>query len=222
MRTDKWQMYIDILQGHPSVCKSFHTIDSMKFITKLIPPSEFPKMLDIGVGEGLETKILKDLGYNVIGVIKGEVNLNFARKNYPGIEFIECDMHDLPFPSETFNAIYTNHVFEHSYAPFIFLLEMYCVLKPKGRIWIGLPEFKEKNDPTANPDINLVNHHHPNILCSNLYSLYFQKSGFKIVNQGSVKGNSYFDNAFLLEKQPLEFVHSDVQTVIKKRKELFG
>lgn len=222
MRETKWQMYLDTLQGHPSVCSSSHTVEKMKFIVDFIPPKVFPKMLDIGAGEGLETKVLADLGYDVVGIIRGKVNIEFAKTHFPEITFVECDMHDLPFPSNSFDSAYLNQVFEHAYAPFIMLLELYCVLREGGRVWVAMPHFKEKNDPSANPDINLITHHHPNIICENLLSQMFEKTGFKVLYRGSVYGNSYFDNVYLLEKQPLSVLHSDVQTAIRKRKELFG
>lgn len=220
MRQEKWSLYINTLQGHPSVCHSTHTIESMKFITEYIPPKQFPKMLNIGAGEGLETKILSQLGYNVTGIIRGETNLDFAHKNYPDILYVDCDMHDLPFPSESFDAIYINHTFEHAFAPFIFLLEMYSVLKTKGRIWITMPEFKELTDPTIT-ESNKLYHHHPNMLCYNLLKQMFESTGFKTLYSKKIDRNPCFDNPYLLEKQPLSTLHSDVRTAILKRKEIF-
>ena len=222
MRTEKWQMYIDVLQGHPSICKSSHNKGCMEFITEHMPVANFPRMLDIGAGEGLETKALKDLGYDVTGIVRGEVNIEFAKENFPGIEFVDCDMHDLPFPSNSFDGIYTNQVFEHAFAPFIFLIEMFCVLREGGRVWIAMPEFKEKGDPTANKDINYISHHHPNIISWNILSQMFEKTGFKVLYKKAIEKNPYFDNPYLLEKQPISFLHSDVQTVVNKRRELYG
>ena len=217
MRKEKWDMYINTLQGHPSACNSNHTVESLKFITELIPPYKFPILLNIGVAEGLETKILHDLGYITIGIINGKLNSDIAKRKYvsENMLFIQHDMHDLPLKSESVDAVYMNHTFEHSYAPFIFLLELYCVLKPKGRMWIAMPNFKEVNDPTVSSE-SLISQHHPNILCRNLFGLFFKETGFKII-QDNGNGNSY-----LLEKQGLESVHSDVRNVILTRKSLFG
>lgn len=51
-------MYIDTLQGHPSLCQTYHTLESMAYIKEYIPPDKFPRLLDIDVAEGLETKLL--------------------------------------------------------------------------------------------------------------------------------------------------------------------
>lgn len=221
MRTEKWDLYIDTMQGHPSVCQSSHTIEGMKFITEHIPPDKFPRLLDIGAGEGLETKVLSQLGYNVIGLIRGKINLKYAYKHFPGIIFVESDMHDLPFPSESFDSIYMNHTFEHLYAPFIFLLECYCILKKGGRMWIAIPDFKEIDDPTIG-DPNKISHHHPNMICYNLLKQMFESTGFKIIYCKSIKNNPCFDSPYLLEKQDISCLHSDVRTVIEKRRKYFG
>jgi len=222
MRGEKWDMYIETLQGHPSVCSSSHTIESMEFIKEYLPPDKFPKMLNIGAGEGLETKILNDLGYNAVGVIRGQTNWDFAKKNFPDVSFVDCDMHDLPFRSDSFDAMYLNQTFEHAFAPFFLLLEMYCVLRAGGRAWIAMPEFKEVNDPTAHKDINLIGYHHPNIICWNLMGQFFKKTGFKVLYKKPVGKDPYFDNPYLLEKQPIGCLHPNVQMAVNKRKEMFG
>lgn len=224
MRENKWKMYLDTLQGHPSVCSSSHNVESMEFIKEYIPPKQFPKLLNIGAGEGLETYVLSQLGYDVTGIIHGDINLEYAIKNYlknPYIKFIKCDMHDLPFSSNIYDAVYMNQTFEHAYAPYIFLIELYSILKEKGRIWTAMPEFKELNDPTRG-ESNTLNHHHPNIICYNLLKQMFESTGFKIIYLKQIKDNPYFDNPYLLEKQPLSTLHSDVKTAILKRKEIFG
>lgn len=221
MRTEKWNLYINTLQGHPSVCQSGHTKESMKFITEYIPPDKFPKLLNIGAGEGLETDILRQLDYDVIGLIHGNINLVYANNNFPLTKYIQSDMHDLPFPSNSFDAIYTNHTFEHSFAPFIQLLEMYSILRENGRVWIAMPEFKEYNDPTIG-DPNKLNHHHPNIICYNLLKQMFESTGFKIIYCKPIPNNPYYDNPYLLEKQPLSSLHSDVKTAVLERTKLYG
>lgn len=219
MRKGKWDLYLDTLQGHPSVCQSNHTIEGFSFIKELIPPDKFKRMLNIGAGEGLETKILHDLGYDAIGLIRGEVNLKYAYKHFPHITFVESDMHDLPFPSESFDSIFMNHTFEHAYAPFIFLLESYCILKVCGRMWITMPDFKEITDPTIG-DEGKIGHHHPNILCPNLFKQFFKASGFKILSGNDNNNNKI--NSYLLEKRNLSYLHSDVRTMIANRKKFFG
>lgn len=221
MRTEKWQMYLECLQGHPSVCQSSHTKDSMSFLKQHINPQTHPRILNIGPGEGLETWILKNMGFNPTGLVWGALNLEFGRKNYPDVDFVEGDMHDLPFVSGSFDAIYLNHVFEHTFSPFIFLLEMYCVLRKNGRVWIAMPEFKELDDPTIE-EPNRLYHHHPNMLSYNFLVQMFEATGFKVIYKKKIDKNPYFDNPYLLEKQSLDCLHSDVKMTVLNRKLNFG
>ena len=221
--SEKWDMYMEKLQGHPSQCHSAHTKDSMGFVAELIPPAKYSRMLNIGAGEGLETKVLSELGYEVTGIVRGEPNLKYARTTFPALTFYDMDMHDLQFPNDSFDCIYMNQVFEHAFAPFIFLLEMNSVLVDGGLVFTGLPHFKEIDDVTANPDINWITHHHPNILCERLFRQFFSKTGF-VVERGPNatfpgEPSPYFDNAYLLRNTKEKNVHSDVATALRARKE---
>jgi SAM-dependent methyltransferase len=210
---DKWNTYVLGLQAHGSVCQGTQTLDSIRFITELIPVGTYNKILDIGAGEGLETSLLKQLGYNPMGIISGEHNKRWAKKHYPDTEFIDCDMHDLPFPIDTFDAIFTNQVFEHAYAPFIFLLECYSVLKPGGLFYVCTPKFEERQSPN-NPstiEAQWISHHHPSVFPPNVYRQLFEKTGFIVLKQ---------DNnmvSFLLQKGPLNSLHPDVQQILLRR-----
>jgi 2-polyprenyl-3-methyl-5-hydroxy-6-metoxy-1,4-benzoquinol methylase len=214
----KWNFYVESLQSHAVLCRSEHTIETMKFIVELIPPARYNKILNIGVGEGLETKILKQLGYDPTGIISGEANIKWARENCSDIKFYACDMHDLPFTSNTFDSIYTNQVFEHAYAPFIFLLECYCVLKPGGLMYIRTPSFRERHEPNdpSSLEASYISHHHPSMFSPNIYQQMFEKAGFNIVKRD--------DNemSFLISKGPITNLHSDFHSLLVKRNKLEG
>jgi SAM-dependent methyltransferase len=209
----KWNMYIGTMQGHGGLCKTHYTVESMSFITGLIPTCTHRRVLDIGVAEGLETSILKKLGYDPTGIIVGSENKQWAKDNYPDIEFIECDMHDLPFKSGTFDAVYMNQVFEHAFAPFILMLEIYCVLRDGGLCFIEVPRFDErhtKNNPDT-MDAPWVSHHHPSVMPSNVMIQIFEKTGFEI----SYKSEEGY--RFLLKKMPLSAIHGDVRAAVIRR-----
>ena len=209
----KWNLYVYGMQAHPSVCSSEHNEDSMRFITELISPKLYPKILNIGAGEGRETYVLKQLGYDPTGIVRGEVNLKYAHENFPGIDFMDVDMHDLPFKSGTFDAIYMDQVFEHCFAPFIVLLEMYCVLKRGGLIYIKMPKFEERTTPN-NPhtmESCWISHHHPNVIPNGALKQMFEKTGFAVIKEQP-------DTVmFLLQKLNRAFLHSDVANILDIR-----
>jgi ubiquinone/menaquinone biosynthesis C-methylase UbiE len=185
----------------------------MRFLTELINPKVYKKILNLGAGEGRETFVLKQLGYDPVGNVRGAINLEYAKKNFPGIEFLDFDMHDIPFRSNAFDAIYMDQVFEHCYAPFFVLLEMYCVLKVGGMLYIKVPKFMEKTTPNDPSTIEScwISHHHPNVMPNSVLKQMFDKTGFKVIheNPDSVM--------FVLKKLSDSALHSDVANVLRSR-----
>jgi ubiquinone/menaquinone biosynthesis C-methylase UbiE len=216
MRKSKWDFYLSVMQEHPQRCNSAVTEKDLLFLRGLINPLTHPKLLDIGVGEGKEASVLQGMGYDVTGIIWGETNLTFALENYKDVKFINCDMHDLPFDSETFDAVYMNEVFEHSYAPFIFLIEIYSVLKKDGLCYIHGPKFDDRNVPNEPDSINSnwISHHHPSIFPKNVYKQLFEKTGFEIIMQDA-EGST-----FLLKKLPNMRLHYLVAYLTKVRNQI--
>lgn len=210
---NKWNAYMDNLQGHGNRCQSTKTIETLKCLLSIMPPDKYHNVLNIGAGEGLETKFLKDLGYNPIGIVRGTDNLKWARDNYKGITFIDCDMHDLPFGEGSFDAVYTDQVFEHSFAPFIVLLEIFSILRDGGLFYLTMPKFEERHTPN-NPntiEAKWISHHHPSMLSPNVFTQMFEKTGFEVIDKN--EEIMYF----LLKKKGLNCLHSDVQRAVRQR-----
>ena len=212
MRKEKFQLY---MATHPSVARTHHTVDTMRYITEIIPPTEYPKLLDIGCADGSEAKALFDLGYDVTGITQGSLNVEYARENYPEVNIMEMDMHDLGFLDDSFDAICCIHTFEHALAPFILLAEMYAVLRQKGRIWVSTPENAEVGTARYMKDVSVISHHHPNILTPSMYEQYFRVFYSILPLPPDITGICY-----LLEPKEIEALHSDIQTALKERKNI--
>ena len=71
------------------------------------------KVIDVGCAAGRDTRILKDMGFEVIGVDLAEKLLEIARKNNPDIEFAVADMRDLPFENSSFYAVWASAILHH-------------------------------------------------------------------------------------------------------------
>lgn len=100
-------------------------------------------VLDVGCGTGRLVRHLVEKGhYNVAGITFDKKEIEFGvnklglKKN---VHIFEGDMHQLPFPEKTFDAVVSWDNLEHSPAPYIALCEMYRVLKPEGRALIYIP-----------------------------------------------------------------------------------
>jgi len=65
---EKWKLYLDCLQGHPTVAFIPEMDESRKNLIKnFLPINDFKNLLDIGCANGQETFELQQLGYDVIG-----------------------------------------------------------------------------------------------------------------------------------------------------------
>jgi ubiquinone/menaquinone biosynthesis C-methylase UbiE len=80
----------------------------------MIPPIKEPEILDIGCGPGLQTILLAKLSYgNVIGLDINQPHLDeldFRAKEANlsnRIKTINCSMHDMKYPPETFDIIWS-------------------------------------------------------------------------------------------------------------------
>lgn len=103
----------------------------------LLPPCCLD-VLDLGCGDGWTTHQLQQRGKRVVGVTVNPAEAAHARTTY-GLELVVCDMHDLPFADQSFDAIYCRECYEHSVAPYIALCEMNRVVRPGGHVLINVP-----------------------------------------------------------------------------------
>lgn len=97
------------------------------------------KILDVGCGSGLNTKTLKDSGFEVMGVDVSENATFEAKRKYPEIEFSVARIEKLPFPDKTFDAIYCAEVIEHIYDTEVAIKELNRVLKKDGYLFLSTP-----------------------------------------------------------------------------------
>lgn len=96
------------------------------------------KILDLGCGTGHFANYIRSKGFEVYAIDPSVKMLEFARGNFPDINFIEGVASSLSFPDNVFDLIISIEVLRYldtadvkqAYA------EMYRVLKPGGRILV--------------------------------------------------------------------------------------
>lgn len=100
-------------------------------LRKLKPNS---KVLDLGCGTGHLSKFIKDLGHEVIGLDPSKKMLNFAKNNFPEIEFVEGISAELPFKNNTFDYVVSIEVLRYLNKKDVLQTyeEIYRVLKPES------------------------------------------------------------------------------------------
>ena len=65
---------------------------------------------------------------------------------------IKLDVHEMPFPDNSFDVIFCNHVMEHVKDDIKAMSEIYRVLKPDGFAIIQIPEFHPMSEKTYEDD----------------------------------------------------------------------
>lgn len=223
MNKDLWDFYMDNLQGHPGRCVTPDalSVDVMSDQISKYFTDKNGRVLVVGCADGREVHLLNELGYRlVMGVTLGKLNVAAAQKDYPKAIVLNQDMHDFTtFPVEVFDYVYSNQTFEHSFAPFLFCLELWAVMKPGGLAYISYPSHcEEGRSGLTDPMTAIMSHHHPNMLRPNDTELLFKLTGFSVLDKNLNGGN----DVFVMKKLPIDEliekgVHSDVVNTLMKR-----
>jgi SAM-dependent methyltransferase len=133
--------------------------DIHKYITYLEKylPDRSLKILEIGAGDGSETRLLMDAGWNnITGITVGHGNVLRGKETY-NVDLLYMDMHFMDFPCETFDAIIGFQTYEHTPAPILLGLEFNRVLKSDGKILLEVPIGEQHMPEKPNP-------HHLNVV----------------------------------------------------------
>lgn len=108
-------------------------LEEIKLIKDFIPTSNY--VLEIGAGTGWQTQALSKMGYAIEAIDVEQSNYTEHRvwkvKDYDG--------KNIPFPDNTFDAVFSSNVLEHIRHLEDFQLEIKRVLKPNGLVVHVLP-----------------------------------------------------------------------------------
>jgi SAM-dependent methyltransferase len=108
------------------------------YFTREFPHVEGMKVLDVGCGSGhFMAEMKKRFDNDYYGVEPGKFDREFAARN--GLKIFKGILKDAHYPSDYFDLILVNHVFEHVDDPSDTLRELKRILKPGGTLTIGVP-----------------------------------------------------------------------------------
>lgn len=112
-------------------------------------------VLDAGCAGGRDAKYFAKRGFAVTGVDLAETFVEEARKNVPGGVFLKADVMNLPFPPESFDAVWANAVLVHlSKDELLPAFESFARVAKKGaRLFLRMkaenPEMTEEQEKNA-------------------------------------------------------------------------
>jgi SAM-dependent methyltransferase len=105
-------------------------------------------LLDAGCGSGLFSSMAIETGADVIGVDAAPGLLEVARRRNPLTNFLEEDLESLPFPADSFHFVTGFNSFQYAGDFDKALMEAKRVLKPGGRLVLGIWDKPELSDAT--------------------------------------------------------------------------
>jgi SAM-dependent methyltransferase len=91
------------------------------------------RVVDLGCGSGVFTNLLRDRGYQCVGVDLSPNLIAIARANFSGIEFRTGDIERLPFPDGSFDGVLLSGVLHHLPEPSRCAAEVFRILRPGGK-----------------------------------------------------------------------------------------
>ena len=107
-------------------------------LLKIIGDVSNLKVLDVGCGTGIHSKVVSDLGNDVIGVDLSDEMLKVAiKKANTNLSFLKMDSTNLLFSDNTFDLVISLAMIEFVRDPLKVLKEAFRVLKPGGFLVIG-------------------------------------------------------------------------------------
>jgi 2-polyprenyl-3-methyl-5-hydroxy-6-metoxy-1,4-benzoquinol methylase len=105
---------------HETILSSLHSLSL-----------EHPRILDLGCGPGWYTESLASFG-TTTGVDISEEAIRMAKSRFPNIQFIAGNLYDLPLPTEHFDVVVSQEVFDHVEDQIGFIERVAYFLKPRG------------------------------------------------------------------------------------------
>jgi len=96
-------------------------------------------VLDIGTGTGTAAGLATGAGRRVVGVDAAPGMLEIARREVPGVEFVEADFTDLPMAAGSFDVVIAAHALLFADDRVAALHEWLRVVAPRGRISLSVP-----------------------------------------------------------------------------------
>ena len=96
-------------------------------------------VLDIGTGTGTAAGLATGDGRRVVGADAARGMLEIARREVPGVEFVEADFTDLPMAGGSFDVVLAAHALLFADDRVATLREWLRVVAPGGRLSLSVP-----------------------------------------------------------------------------------
>jgi SAM-dependent methyltransferase len=100
------------------------------FLTRFLPSKPNARLLDVGAANGSFLRLMRGLGWDVIGIEPDHRSALLAQRH--GLQILESSIEDADLPAESVDAITLSHVMEHFKAPTVAVARLAKWLRPGG------------------------------------------------------------------------------------------
>lgn len=127
------QRYRDLAQDAYHSTFTYGRMKIESLIDRVIAPlPQGTRALDAGCGTGFNVSRLRQRGFSVVGLEPAEGMRRRAQAHNPGVQIIDGDIENLPFPPASFDLIVCIEVIRYLAHPARALSELARVLRPGG------------------------------------------------------------------------------------------
>lgn len=126
-------------------------------IASIVPPDQYPRLLDVGCGSGRIAGPLSARGYAVTGIDISLDALRLAQRSAPGPRYVALDQRHIGSMKWQFDAalfLWNSLGFVGERADVETLIGVVAALRPGGKVLLDLynPEWLERNQQSRQPD----------------------------------------------------------------------
>ncbi len=127
-----WVRFVSI-PGHDY---AFETINQPALVSLLPPPGR--RTLELGCGEGRVSRLLRQLGHQVVGVDASPTMVGFALSHPSGVPALVADAAAVPFADEMFDLVVAHLSLQDIDDMPGAIAEAARVLMPSGRLYLAI------------------------------------------------------------------------------------
>jgi SAM-dependent methyltransferase len=204
-------------ENYLEVYRHRDTEDAQKQVQLIVNTLKLPKqskILDLGCGEGRYTAVLKDRGYQVLGLDLSWTLIKYGKKNDPQLNLVVGDMRHIPGRFNLILSLFTSFgYFEKDEENEHVIQSVYQSLEPEGIYWLDFLNSKyvkktlvPENASHLPPGINVLEKR--KIVGARIIKdIYFKKNGTEKCYQESVRLFTPQELEHMLQKNGFRVEH---------------
>ncbi|WP_261130315.1 class I SAM-dependent methyltransferase [Bacillus sp. Marseille-Q3570] len=128
--TELWNDQAERWNEQERIWKKGPRAEMLEFFFKSVGYTKNTRVLDLGCGPGVSTKLMNEEGYKAIGIDQSERMVRYALDR--NVEAYVTTDNILPFEDENFNAVFACTSLEWTDEPHQLIKEINRILKPGG------------------------------------------------------------------------------------------